>query len=199
MARARPGGNLTGMTVLSPQLAGKRLQLLRDSFPDLTRVGFLWTSGIAGATAERQALETAGVELGLEQRWLDVRSAADVERVFQVAVAEQVQALVVFNSAALGESRIQVLSLAQQHRLPAMYSFRRWVDAGGLMSYAPDLGEVWRQLATYVARILGGAGPADLPVQQPAKFEFVVNLKTAQALGRAIPPSVLVQATEVIQ
>jgi putative ABC transport system substrate-binding protein len=193
---ARPGGNLTGLSNFSPQLSGKRLELLAQVLPGVRRVAFIWdSSGPATFVPETQVAAQA---LGLRLQILEIRDGADLEAAFAAASAEHADALML-GGAGLSRDRARVVSLAASRRLPAMYVNSLAVHEGGLMSYGGDALDLQRRAATYVDRILKGAKPADLPVEQPTKFDFAITLRTAQALGLTMPPHVLAQATEVLQ
>jgi putative tryptophan/tyrosine transport system substrate-binding protein len=197
---ARPGGNLTGL-LLNPvdsDLGSKRLELLRDTVLGLSRLAVIWGEG-PGAAITLPQVERAAWAHRLEVQSLRVRAAEEIAGAFAAAVGGGAQAVLVPLSPLSEEHPTRIVELAARSRLPAMYETRRLVDAGGLMTYAVDLADVHRRAATYVDRILKGAKPAVLPVEQPTKFDFIVNLNTAQTLGLTIPQSVLQQATEVIQ
>ena len=197
---ARPGGNVTGLTMISPELSRKRLEILREMLPRLSRVGVLWCGG-GGAVGEQQWAETqaaAGV-LGVQLSSLEVRSGDDLASAFASAAKRRVQAVLMFDCSRLGPSVAQIVELARKHRVPAMYPFTPYPQAGGLMSYGPNLLDASRRAATYVDKILKGAKPADLPVEQPTKFELVINRVTAKALGLTIPPSVAARVDRVIE
>lgn len=194
---AHPGGNMTGVFFLQLELTAKRLELLKEALPQLTRVAALWDAHTAD---QLRATETAAQPLGLQLHALELRHPPyDFEGAIGVAVRERVQALVVLSSPLFFLQRAQIAALAVKHRLPAIFLFREYVEAGGLMAYGANLHDMYRRAAYYVDRILQGTKPADLPAEQPTKFEFVLNLKTAKALGIAMPPSLLVLADEVIQ
>lgn len=196
---ARPGGNATGLSLTALALDAKRLQLLKEVVPNASRVAILAYAG--DATMERDWEETrdAARALGLDTWRQDVRSQADFEGAFSTLAGEGAEILVVLPSNVLTQNRARLVNLAAQYRLPAMYEGRQFTDAGGFLSYGADLNDLYRRAAGYVDKILEGAEPANLPVEQPIKFDFVINLKTAQALGLTIPPRVLAQATELIQ
>jgi putative tryptophan/tyrosine transport system substrate-binding protein len=201
---ARPGGNITGLSSLAPGISGKQLELLQAIVPGLSRVAVLGTSlpgGYADLALDPRSkeLELAAGALGVQLQYSDVRSLEDIEPAFGEARREHVDAAVVFASPILEAHRTRVADLAVQHRLPTVYHVREFVEAGGLMCYGVSFIGLYRRAATYVDRILKGAKPADLPIERPREFEFVINLRTAQALGLTIPPHVLLQATEVIQ
>ncbi len=195
---ARPGGNITGVSSVFPQLVQKRLELLRESVPRLKRVAVLWSS-TPGTIRGRKEAEEAAQSLGLELRVYEVGDPAQLESVFEAAMRDQAGALLELGGTFANVHLGQIIDLASKSRLPATYARRDFVDAGGLMSYSARLPDLYRHTATYADKILKGVKPADLPVEQPTTFDFVINLKTAQALGLTIPQSVLLQATEVIQ
>ncbi len=197
---ARPGGNVTGMTYLSTDLAGKRLQLLREVLPKATRVAVLGLKGGSGATELfLEKLEAAARQLGITLVVRKENEAAALGDAFAAMQRERAQALIVEVTPFTGENRKRIVELAAQHRLPTLIEARGFVQGGGLMSYGPSLLEMFRRSAHYVDRIFKGTKPADLPVEQPTKFEMVINLKTAKALGLTIPQSLLARADEVIR
>jgi putative ABC transport system substrate-binding protein len=196
---AHPGGQVTGLTAMAPQLAGKRLEVLKDAVPELSRVGTLWNPSLPPHLPEFDETETAAAALGLQLQSLEVRSPADFAQSFAAALAERAQALLVFTGGLNSSQAPRITEFALRHRLPTMYALREHADAGGLMAYGPSYLAMHRRAAYYVDRILKGTRPADLPVEQPREFDFVINLKTAQALGLSLPQHVLLQATEVIQ
>jgi putative ABC transport system substrate-binding protein len=193
---ARPGGNITGLTRLNAQLSGKRLDLLAQAVPGLRRVAVL--SDPAGPSLGVREMQAAARALGLQLQMLEVRDPAELEAAFAAASAAQADALIT-QGAWVNQHRARVVSLAASRRLPAMYPNSLAVHEGGLMAYGANLLDQHRRAATYVDKILKGAQPADLPVEQATKFDFAINLQTARALGLTIPPPVLAQATEVIQ
>jgi putative ABC transport system substrate-binding protein len=198
---ARPGGNLTGLSAVSPELASKWLELLKQAVSRVSRVAFLWQPGALGG-ADKEVLKEAEVAaraLGVRLQFVEARGPADIDRAFSEMTRARTGALAVLSTPMFASERRRLLDLAAKNRLPTMFSFRGYVDAGGLMSYGPNLADLFRRAATYVDKILKGAKPADLPVEQPTKFELVINLKTAKALGLTIPPSLLQRADEVIQ
>jgi putative ABC transport system substrate-binding protein len=194
---ARPGGNLTGLSAFATELSGKRLQLLQETVPAISRVAAL----AAHTTSPTQVGETEGAAgaLGLQLQLLEVRGPDELEPAFEAAVGARVDGLVVLLGAPLVAASVRIAELAVARHLPSIAPDRRLVEAGGLMSYGPNPSEMGRRAAEYVDKILKGAKPADLPIEQPMTFDFVINLRTAQALGLTIPQHVLVQATEVIQ
>ena len=193
----RPGGNTTGITIMSPELSAKRLALLKELRPRLSRVAVVWDPG--SAPSQRKFTEDAARTLRIELQVLEVRSRADLASAFDRAREERVEAFNVLASPLLSSLQSEIESRVTKMRLPAIYQWREHAVAGGLLSYGPSLGAMWQQSAHVVARVLKGAKPGELPVEQPAKFELVVNQKTAKALGLTIPNSLLVQATEIIE
>jgi putative tryptophan/tyrosine transport system substrate-binding protein len=192
---ARPGGNITGLTNISPELAGKRLELLKEAVPGMARLAVL------GPPNQRSWPETAVAAraLGLQLHTLQIERPDEYEQAFAAATRERAEALIVLPSPSTNRYRRQIVNLAAQSRLPAMYALKEYVEVGGLMAYGPSIPALSRRAATYVHKILQGAKPADLPVEQPMRFEFVINLKTAQTLGLTLPPHLLFFADEVIQ
>jgi len=195
---ARPGGNITGLSIMAPDLDGKRLELLKEAFPEVGRVALLWQR-VAGGILPLTEMEVAAKTLGLKLQSLELRSLDDFESTFARAKKEGAQALITTPGPLVATQQRQVLDFAAKNRLPAMYPASEFVEAGGLMSYAPSYTDLWRRAADFVDKILKGAKPADLPVEQPKKFEFVVNLKTAKQIGVMFPPNVLVRADRVIR
>ena len=198
---ARPGGNVTGITNLSRELGGKRLELLKEAVPKVARVAVLYDPASPGSVREvKEVLPVAARALGLTVRSWEVRDADDFERVFAALSKERPDGLYVPGGGPLiGANRKRIAGFALKSRLPSMYQSREAVDAGGLMSYGADLADSYRRVAYYVDRILKGAKPADLPVEQPTKFELVINLKTAKQIGLTIPPEVLARANRLIK
>jgi putative tryptophan/tyrosine transport system substrate-binding protein len=196
-SHARPGGNTTGISILSPELNVKRLGILKEVSPGVSRVAVLWDP--ATGTAQLTVIESAARSLGVELRVLEVHGPDALEEAFQTANKERTQALNVLASPLLAAYSQRIVDLAAKGRIPAIYQWREHVEAGGLMSYGPVLLETWRQTGVIVAKILTGAKPADLPIEQPSKFELVINLKTAKALGLTIPPSLLLRADQVLE
>jgi putative ABC transport system substrate-binding protein len=199
---ARPGGNITGSTFLGPELVPKRLEFLKEAVPGASRVGILWHPGVYGEGTMRDMVretEVAAQRLGVQLQLLGAEEPNDFDRAFAAMSRERVDALLVFPSPMFYREHRRIVDLATQNRLPAVYPFREAVEAGGLMAYGASLPDLYRRAATYVDKILKGAKPADLPVEQPTKFELVLNLKTAKALGITMPPSLLVFADEVLQ
>jgi putative tryptophan/tyrosine transport system substrate-binding protein len=195
---ARPGANVTGVTSMTSELSRKRLELLTEAAPKISRIAILQCKGIRVAQGLEGTL-AAATTLGVHPQLLEVREADDYETAFVAAIRARAGAIVVFDCYFNAWNRPRIVALATKHRLPAMYNERRWVDAGGLMSYGPSLPHMHQLAATYVDKILKGAKPADLPVLQPTKLDLVINLKTAKALGLTIPPSLLGRADQVIE
>ena len=194
---SRPGGNITGFTILSPELSAKRLELLQEFVPGIARVAALWdpTTGKSQATIS----ESAARSMNLKLQILEVRNRDDVAGAFRAARDGKAAALTVFASPLLASLYREIIDFAAEYRLPAIYQWRENVEAGGLLSYGPVLASMWRQTGVIVAKVLKGAKPSDLPVEQPTKFELAVNAKTALSLGLPIPPNMLVRADEVIE
>jgi putative ABC transport system substrate-binding protein len=196
---AHPGGNATGLTSIAPDLEGKRLELLTQVAPHLTRVAVLWNPDNAfHVGAERQAHEAAQI-LHLDMLSVRVRTAADFESAFAAITSSAAGALSVLADRVFLHNRARIVEFAAKRRLPAVYAYRELVDAGGLMSFGPDYGDMHRRAATYVDRILRGAKPADLPIEQPKSFNLIVNLRTARALGIEVPQALLLRASEVLE
>jgi putative ABC transport system substrate-binding protein len=199
---ARPGGNLTGLASVASDLVGKRLEQLKQAVPGVNRVAVLWHPGGSGGGTNKdmlKAIDDAARALGVRLQFVEVRGPEDFDRAFSDMTKARAGALTVLGSVMFSIERRRLVDLAAKNRLPAVYALREFVDAGGLMAYGASQADLNRRAATYVAKILKGAQPADLPVEQPTKFELVINLKTAKALGLTIPPSVLGRADEVIQ
>jgi putative ABC transport system substrate-binding protein len=196
---ARPGGNVTGLTTLSRELSGKRLQLLREALPRVSRMGMLWhrTSDIDALT--RRQTEEVAQALGIPLKAHGVAGPDDFDGALGAIVAERAGAVLVATSPMFFGHRHLLAELALKHRLPTIFAFREYAEAGGLMAYGPSYTELFQRAAGYVDKVLKGARPADLPVEQPTKFELVINLKTTRALGLTIPPAVLARVSEIIQ
>jgi putative ABC transport system substrate-binding protein len=195
---ARPGGNVTGLALQQTELAGKRLELLRDVVPGLRRLAILANIGNPATALEMGEVQVAARTLGLEVVPLEIRRAEDIAPGLD-ALKGRADALYVWGDPLVFAHRIRINTLAQGARLPTMYAVREHVEAGGLMSYGPNFPDLFRRAANYVDRILRGAKPADLPVEQPTKFDFVINLTTAKTLGLEVPPTLLARADEVIE
>jgi putative ABC transport system substrate-binding protein len=196
---ARPGSNFTGLSMLNPEISGKRLELLKESLPSISRVAVLTNPGNRSRAVFWNETQTAAQTLGLQLQSIKVRAPEGLDEAFQVAAHGRAEALLPFDDAMVISHRARVVALAAKRRLPTMYGLREFPDAGGLLSYGPNLLDQYRRTATFVDRILKGAKPADLPVEQPTKFELVINLRTARALGLTLPPSVLTRADQVIE
>jgi putative ABC transport system substrate-binding protein len=196
---ARPGGNITGVTILGPELGAKRLQLLKEVVPGVSRVAFLWNPANPGTAINLENVQAGARTLGVVVQSVEVRSASELEGAFAAMMKERPDAFMMTADPMHLLQTKWIVDFVNRRKLPAMYQVRESVVAGGLMSYGTNRAELFQRAATYVDRILKGAKPADLPVQEPRRFELVVNLKTAKALGLTFPPSLLRQADEVIQ
>ena len=196
---ARPGGNITGMSFMSPEMTAKGLELLLEAFPRISRVAVLVAAGDLTPESMLRKLKTVAQVSGAKLQVLTVADASAIASTFSKMAREHVDALVVRPHPIFLQNRARIVKLAAQNRLPSVYPYSEFVDAGGLMSYATNYPELWRRSAAYVDKILKGAKPAELPIEQPTKFELVVNLKTAKALGLTIPQSILARADEVIE
>ena len=197
---ARPGGNITGLSTLAPELSGKRLELLKEIIPGFSRVAAFGTSTSAGNAQELTEIELAAGAFKVKVQYLDVLSAKDFETAFRSASKRRAEAVLMLVSGALASSqRTEMAELATKSRLPVIYQRGEYVEAGGLMSYGANRNDLFRRAATYVDKILKGTKPADIPVEQPKKFEFIINLKAAKQIGVTIPPNVLVRADRVIK
>jgi putative tryptophan/tyrosine transport system substrate-binding protein len=196
---ARPGGNIAGLSTLGRELSGKRLELLKEIVPRLSRVAVLGTSTSPGNAQNLKEMELAAEVLAVKLQYLDVLAPKDIETAFGAARTGRAEAILVLDSSVFGAQRTQIVGLAAKSRLPAIYHRSGFVEAGGLMSYGVSFTDMDRRAATYVDKILKGAKPADLPVEQPTKFEFIINLKAAKQIGLTIPPNVLARADKVIK
>jgi putative ABC transport system substrate-binding protein len=196
---ARPGGNITGMTEMAAPLRGKRLELLKEAIPGLARVAVFWNPPNPAYGPVLRGLEAAAPLLRLKLQRLEVRVPEDFEGALKAAIGQRAGALFVLGDPLVTNRPRVVADLALKYRLPTMTDFRELPESGGLMSFGPDLVDSYRRAATHVDKILKGANPADLPMEQPTKFDFVVNLKTARALGVTVPQSILIQATKIIE
>jgi putative ABC transport system substrate-binding protein len=196
---ARPGGNVTGLSVLEENLSGKRLDILREAFPKASRVGYLWNPGAIVANPSFDQAKAIAQSIGLQLQSHEVRTAAEIDKAFAGMSKARPDALLVLLSplVTLNSKRIVELALAQ--RLPGVYPTNQFVEEGGLIGYGPRIGDMYRRAATYVDKILKGSTPAELPIEQPTAFDFVINLKTAKQIGVAIPPGLLVRADKVIK
>jgi putative tryptophan/tyrosine transport system substrate-binding protein len=196
---AGPGANITGLTGVTFDLAGKRLELVREAFPKVSRVAVLLDPQDASKIVELKEAQAAAKVLGVKLQAIEVRSPSDFDGAFKDATRERAGVLLVLGSAVTNTGRKPIAELATKNRLPTMWAESGLMDAGGLMSYGPSYADLFRRAATYVDRILKGAKPADLPVEQPTKFEFVINLKAAKQIGLTIPPNLLARADRVIR
>jgi ABC-type uncharacterized transport system substrate-binding protein len=196
---ARPGGNITGVTSISPEIEGKRLELLREVMPDLAHIAVLWNAGSPVQVIQESETRVAAQALGMKMLSLGVRTLEEIEGAFATMLRERPEALFVLADRLFLHHRKRIMDFAVQHRLPGVHAYRELVEVGGLMSYGPSYADMHRRAATYVVRILKGEKPADLPVERPVKFELVLNLKTAKALGLEVPPTLLTRADEVIE
>ena len=196
---ARPGGNVTGLSTLHPEISGKQLELLKETVPRLSRVAVFGTSTRPGTAQQLRQTELAAGAFGVQLQYLDVLSSKDIETAFRAASKGRADAVLVLGGPLFTFQRTQVVELAAKSRLPAIYPSPEFVEAGGLMTYSVSRTDLHRRAATYVDKILKGAKPADLPVEQPKKFEFIINLKAAKQIGLTIPPNVLARADRVIK
>jgi putative ABC transport system substrate-binding protein len=196
---ARPGGNVTGLTAQATDWVGKQLQFLKEVLPRAARVGVLWNPMNPAHPPGFREVERAAAGLHVQIQSLEIRTADDLDLAFSTVTRDQPDALMVFDEPVTFVNRRRITDFAARTRLPAIYAFRWYVDEGGLMAYSPDLADLFRRSAAYIDKVLNGAKPADLPVEQPTKFELVINLKTAKALGLTIPPSLLQRADQVIE
>jgi putative ABC transport system substrate-binding protein len=197
---AHPGGTMTGQSLaIEEQFAGKWLELLKEAAPQLSRIAYLWNPANHSSASSWKTMQGLAPALGLTLQSVELRDRKDIDDGFAAIIRERAEGVIVDSDPVNGSNQIRIVEFTAANRLPAIYVWRRYVDAGGLMSYGPSFYELWRRAATYVDKILRGENPADLPVEQPTKFELVVNLKTAAALGLTIPPSILARADEVIE
>jgi putative ABC transport system substrate-binding protein len=194
-----PGGNITGLTSISPELDGKRLELLREVVPGISHVAVLWNSSSPLQVVAEKQTRAAADALGMKMLSLGVRSKEDIEEAFGQMLKQRPQALLVLADRLFLHHRERIMAFALEHRLPGVHAYRELVDAGGLMSFGPSYAGMHRRAAIFIDRILRGAKPGDLPVERPASFELVVNLKTAKAFGLTIPESVVLRATEIVR
>jgi putative ABC transport system substrate-binding protein len=196
---ARPGGNVTGLTLVATDQSAKRLQLIKEIVPNLVRVAVLWNGNASGHRLQLQEMERATPELGIVLQSLAIRNVGEIDGGLQAALQANAQAIVTMDDPVIQSQRGRIVTFATRQRLPVMSEFRPATEVGALMSYGPNQIDLWRRAAAYVDKILKGAKPADIPVEQPTKFELVINLKTAKALGIGVPPSLLATADEVIE
>jgi ABC-type uncharacterized transport system substrate-binding protein len=196
---ARPGGNVTGLSQMTPEMAGKRLELLKDMVPKLSRVAVLWNPRGAGSPLSWKALQLPARQLGLQLHSLEVRSPDDFDQAFEDATRARAGALFIAPDPMMPPNLKRIADLAAKSRLPSIFQWWEFADAGGLVTYGPDRADMYRRAAIYVDKILKGTKPGDLPIEQPTKFELVINMKTAKALGITVPQSVLFRADRVIE
>lgn len=196
---ARPGANITGVTSVSAELSGKRLEILREVSPAISQVGVVWNPGNASNSLEFKEMDHTGSKLGVKLHSLEVRAVNDFQNVFARAITDRVRAFVLVRDPIIDSEHFRILDFVIEKRVLAMHGEEQFTEAGGLMSYGPRRVELFRRAAVYVDKILKGAKPADLPVEQPTKFELVINLKTAKQIDLTIPPNVLARASRVIR
>jgi putative ABC transport system substrate-binding protein len=197
---AHPGGNMTGQSLaIEEQFSGKWLELLKEAAPQLSRVVYLWNPMNHSSATSWQAMQGLAPTLGLTLQSVEIRDPKNIDAAFAAIIRDHAEGVIVDSDPVNGSNKERIVEFSAANRLPAIYVFRWYVDAGGLMSYGPNFYELWRRAATYVDKILNGAKPADLPVEQPTRFELVVNLKAAKSLGLTIPPMILALADEVIE
>jgi putative ABC transport system substrate-binding protein len=196
---ARPGGNITGLSLMAPELLGKQMQLVREVVPKVSRMAILWNPSNASNAPQLRNARDAARALKVQLQALEARGPAEIDSAFAVMTKERADAVIVLADAMLIAHRTRIADLAAKSRLPAMYGLTDHAAAGGLIAYGPNIADLYRRAAVYVDRILKGAKPADLPIEQPTKFELVINLKAAKALGLTIPPSLLARADQVIE
>jgi putative ABC transport system substrate-binding protein len=196
---ARPGGNVTGLTALAQELSGKRLELLKEAVPGLSRVAVLWNAANPDKAHDLEEIQVAAGALRLQLQSLEVRSPDDFGSAFRATNSKRVGAIFTLTDALTITHQSRILDLATKRGLPTLFQTRDFVDAGGLMCYGPNDADLYRRAATYVDKILKGAKPGELPVEQPTRFELVINLKTAKKIGVTIPPEVLMRADKVIR
>jgi ABC-type uncharacterized transport system substrate-binding protein len=196
---AHPGGNITGLSFQPEESSGKRIELLKEALPRVSRVAALWYSGNAGAAMVAREMEPGSARLGVELLRLPIQGPSDFVGAFEVAARGRAGALLVVDDAFVTRHRAQILELAAKHSLPVISMFAPFVEGGGLMAYGPSIRDMYRRAAHYVDKILKGAKPADLPIEQPTKFELVINLKKARAMGLTIPQSLLIRADHVVE
>jgi putative tryptophan/tyrosine transport system substrate-binding protein len=196
---ARPGGNVTGVSLMGPDLGGKRLELLKELLPGLTRVAVLWNAATPNSAVVLKEVQEAGRRLGIEVQSLEVRGPDDFDGTFEAATKQRLDAMITAEDPLTLSYRKRIADFATGQHLPSISGLREFVEVGGLISYGANLDDLYRRAAGYVDKILKGAKPADLPVEQPTKFDLVINLTTAKALGLAVPPSLLARADKVIE
>ena len=196
---ARPGGNVTGLSMISPELSGKRLELLKEAAPSSSHVGVLWDGSVPENRLDFQTMQLAAGAIGIKLESLQIRTVGDLESAFSISARNRLNALVVIGGGVLNREKTKVLAFELKNRLPAMHEQLDFAESGGLMAYGVNIPEMFRRSAAYVHKILGGAKAGELPVEQPRKFELVINQKTAKQIGITIPPAVLARADRVIK
>jgi ABC-type uncharacterized transport system substrate-binding protein len=196
---ARPGGNITGLSSFADELSGKRLALTKEVLPTLTRLAMLWDAGNPGIEVAVREMERAGPQFGVQLYNIAVKTGDDFRAAFEEATRQRVSAVFVFDDVLVATHKRQILDWATRNRLPVISMYAELAEVGGLMAYGPNIPDIYRRAATYVDKILKGAKPGDLPIDQPTKFDLVINVKTAKALGLTIPPSLLLRADQVIE
>jgi putative ABC transport system substrate-binding protein len=196
---ARPGGNVTGLTLVATEQSGRRLQLIKEIFPNLMRVAVIWNGNASGHRLELKELEAVSPGLGVTLQSLPIQNAEEIDLGLRSAMQENAQAILTMDDPLIQSQRTHIIEFATRRHLPVMSEFRSTVESGGLISYGPNQIDMWRRAAVYVDKIFRGVKPVDLPVEQPTKFELVINLKTAKTLGLTVPPSLLATADEVIE
>ncbi len=196
---ARPGGNITGLSTLAPEISGKQLEILKEIVPRLSRVAALGSSTRSATSLSLKEMELAAAAFKMQIQFLDIHEPKNIEMAFAAASKGRADAIVVLGSPVLNLRRTQIAELAVKNRMPGVYAQPEYIDAGGLMYYGASFTDIFQRAATYVDKILKGARPADLPVEQPTKFEFVINLKAAKQIGLTIPPEMLARADRVIR
>jgi putative ABC transport system substrate-binding protein len=196
---SRPGGNVTGLSTQAPELSGKRLELLKEIVPNLSRIAVLWQPGGPGSSLRAKETEAVARSLGIKTQMIEVKAPAELEGAFAEMKRRQAEALIPLRSPLIGNHADKIIELAAINRLPAIYDEREFIENGGLIFYGPDHNHLFRRAAVFVDKILKGAKPAELPVEQPTKFELIINLKTAKQIGLIIPPNVLARADRVIR
>jgi putative tryptophan/tyrosine transport system substrate-binding protein len=196
---ARPGGNITGLDQIAPELGGKRLELLKETVPKLSRVVVLWNPQNQTSTRNWNDLQSPARQLGLSLHSLEVSNAGDLDKAFEVVTTARADALAMLPDPVFVANLKRVADFATKHRLPSIFHLREFADAGGLITYGPDRSDLFRRAAAYIDKVLKDAKPADLPIQLPTKFELVINLKTAKAIGLELPPMLIARADEVIE
>jgi putative ABC transport system substrate-binding protein len=196
---SRPGGHVTGFAYNPVEVAGKLVQVLKDGFPRTSKVAVIWNPALPGITLYQPEVARAAIKLGIRLQWLEMRNAADADAILEAVGHGAADALYVVNDTVVNAAQQKILAFVARTRLPAIYTTRQWIDVGGLMYYGPNAKEQWRRVAYYIDRLLKGVKPGDLPVEQSARLDLVINMKTARALGLTIAPSLLARAEEVVE